>query len=454
MSPVFNIGIIGSGPGGHTAAFQASRAGAKVVLFEKSLLGGVCLNWGCIPTKTYLENLKVLKKAASILGNDSACTLSLEALRAKKEKVVGNQRKGLEFLFKQQGIEIVRGHASLQDTRTIEVNEGGVVRTFNCNHVIIASGSSPYEAPFLPVDGKKIITSDSLFSLTEVPEKVLIVGAGAIGCEFAQILHNLGAEVFLVECMPRILPDNDEEITKVLESHMTREGIHIFTGTGLEKVEESNGRTVVVLQNGKKIEVNLVISALGRRANSKDLGLEHAGIQVSENRINVNEYLQTTVKTIYAIGDCVAGPMLAHKASYDASVAVNNILSVNKETVQYSFIPKCVFTSPEISSIGLNQKEAESVTEIHVGKYQFAANGKAQAAGEIRGFVKIIARKDNGEILGCHIVGPQATELISVCSVAVRNKLKASDVAAAVFAHPTLSEAVKGAAENVEVFNG
>lgn len=449
MSEVFDIGIIGSGPAGHTAAIAASQAGAKVALFEREALGGICLHKGCIPTKTYLENLKAVKRAAEILESSGSLSVSLNALQVKKDKIVGNVRKGLEFLLKHHRIAFVHGQARVRNKTTIEVDKGIDVESFKVKHIIIATGSHPHKLPFLPIDGKKIITSDQLFSLTEIPGKVVIVGAGAIGCEFAQIFNQLGAAVFLVECMPSILPDIDEEISRVLEQSMVRDGIHVYTSIGLESFEQKNDQLIVRLQNKEQIETDMIVSAIGRRANIENLGLAETDVKITHQQIEVNEYLRTNVETISAIGDCVAGPMLAHKAAYDASIAIENILREKREKVDYSIVPNCIFTTPEVASVGMTQRDAESVAEIKIGKFPFAASGKAQITGEIRGFVKIIARKDDDRLLGCHICGPHATELISVCSVAIRNRLKASEVAAAVFAHPTLSEAVKEAAEDV-----
>lgn len=452
MTEEFDIVIIGAGPGGYTAAIRASQLGASVALVEKGLWGGVCLNWGCIPTKTLIDNLKTIKKAKELLALETEPPVSLEKLFQQKDVVVGNLRKGLETLFRTHKITLVTGTARLAGAKTIEVQNSNSQdkRLIAAKHIIIATGSRPVELPGLKADGRDIITSDQIFNLTRVPAQVLIVGGGAIGCEFAQIFHDLGVQVHLVELTAQILPETDEEVVKLLVVGMSRSGIKVYTGVAVEKAAKTKEGITVTLSNKEVITVDLVVSAVGRKANIEDLGLEKAGITVDRGRIKVNKQLETTVQGIYAIGDCVSGPMLAHKAAYDAGLAAKNIIGKEKQEIDYTVIPKCIFTAPEIGMVGLREQEAKAGGTVKIGKFPFAASGKAQAIRDTRGFVKIIAQAETGKIIGGHIIGPQATELISQIALAMTHTMTAQQFASIVVAHPTLSEAVKEAMEDVD----
>lgn len=452
MTEEFDIVVIGAGPGGYTAAIRASQLGASVALVEKGLWGGVCLNWGCIPTKTLIDNLKTIKKAKELLVVETGPQVSLEKLFQQKDMVVSNLRKGLETLFKTHNITLVTGTASLGDAKTIIVRDinGQDKRLIEAKNIIIATGSRPVELPELKADGRNIITSDQLFKLTQVPTQVLIVGGGAIGCEFAQIFHNLGAQVHLMELTSRILPEADEEIVKLLAVGMIRSGINMYTGVTVEQATKTKYGITVTLSNKEVVTVDLVVTVVGRKANIADLGLEKAGVTVDRGRIKVNKQLETTAQGIYAIGDCVSGPMLAHKAAYDAVTVAKNIAGKEKQEVDYTAIPKCIFTVPEIGMVGLREQEAKAGGTVKIGKFPFAASGKAQAIRDTRGFVKIIAQAETGQIIGGHIIGPQATELVNQIALAMTNKMTTKQFAQVVLAHPTLSEAVKEAMEDVD----
>ncbi|MDD5260185.1 MAG: dihydrolipoyl dehydrogenase [bacterium] len=452
MSEVFDLAIIGAGPGGYTAAIRASQLGARVVVVESLQLGGVCLNWGCIPTKTIIENLKTVKKAREIAAPGIENTVTLERLFQRKDTVINNLRKGLETLFKTHKISLVSGSAQVQDANTIVVqdNKSPDKRLFEAKNIIIATGSRPVVLPVLKTDGRYIINSDQIFNLAKLPVSVLIVGGGAIGCEFAQIFLDLGVQVHLVELTSQILPEADEEIAKLLAVGMSRNGIKIYTGVSVSDVSKEQDGITVTFSNKEKITVDLVVTVVGRQANIDNLGLEQAGIAVERGRIKVNQRLETTVKNIYAIGDCVNGPMLAHKASYDAVIAVENIIGREKQEADYTALPKCIFSAPEIGMVGQREQEAKSAGAVKIGKFPFAALGKAQAAGDTRGFVKIVAQAETGKIIGGHIIGPQATELINQVALAMANKMTTKQFAQAVFAHPTMSEAVKEAMDDVD----
>lgn len=452
MSEVFDLAIIGAGPGGYTAAIRASQLGASVVVVENLQLGGVCLNWGCIPTKTIIENLKTVKKAREIAAAGTENTVSLEKLFRHKDTVINNLRKGLETLFKTHKITLVSGSAQLQDTKTIIVqdNKSPDKRVLEAKNIIIATGSRPVALPVLKIDGRGIINSDQIFNLTKLPASVLIVGGGAIGCEFAQIFLDLGVQVHLAELTSQILPEADEEIAKLLAVGMVRNGIKIYTGLSVAQAAQQQDQVKITFNNQEEITVDLVITAVGRQANIENLGLEQAGIAVDRGRIKVNQRLETTVKNIYAIGDCINGPMLAHKASYDAVIAIENIMGRETQEADYTALPKCIFTAPEIGMVGQREQEAKTAGAVKIGKFPFAALGKAQATGDTRGFVKVIAQAETGQILGSHIIGPQATELINQVALAMAHKMTTKQFARAVFAHPTMSEAVKEAMEDVD----
>ncbi len=452
MNEVFDLAIIGAGPGGYTAAIRASQLGASVVVIENVLLGGVCLNWGCIPTKTIIENLKTVKKARELTGLSAEYPVSWEKLFQKKDTVISNLRKGLETLFKANKIALVAGYARLQDANTIIVKEANNPdqRRIEAKNIIIATGSRPVALPALKTDGQNIINSDQIFNLTKLPASILIVGGGAIGCEFAQIFHDLGVQVHLVELTAQILPEADEEIAKMLAVGMARSGMKIYTGLAVTGVIKEQDKIKIILSSKEEITVDLVITAVGRQANIDDLGLEQAGITVERGRIKVNKHLETTAKNIYAIGDCIAGPMLAHKASYDAVIAAENIAGGEKQEANYTALPKCIFTAPEIGMVGQREQEAKADGAVKMGKFPFAALGKAQAMGDTRGFVKIMAQAETGQILGGHIIGPQAAELINQIALAMANTMTTKQFSQAVFAHPTLSEAVKEAMEDVD----
>ncbi len=452
MTEEFDIVVIGAGPGGYTAAIRASQLGASVALVEKGLWGGVCLNWGCIPTKTLIDNLKTMKKAKELLALETEPPVSLEKLFQQKDAVIGSLRKGLETLFKTHKITLITGTARLAGAKTIEVQDSNSQdkRLIEAKNIIIATGSRPVELIDLKADGRQIINTDQIFDLSQVPKQVLIVGGGAIGCEFAQIFHDLGAQVHLVELTAQILPEADEEVVKLLAVGMIRSGINIYTGVAVEKATKTKDGITVTLSNKEVITVDLVVTAVGRKANIEGLGLEEAGVTVDQGRIKVNNQLETTAQGIYAIGDCVSGPMLAHKAAYDAVLAAKNIAGKEKQEIDYTAIPKCIFTAPEIGMVGLREQEAKAVGNVKIGKFPFAASGKAQAVRDTRGFVKVIAQAETGKIIGGHIIGPQATELISQITLAMTQSMTVQQFSKVVLAHPTLSEAVKEAMEDVD----
>jgi dihydrolipoamide dehydrogenase len=453
---MYDVAIIGSGPGGYVAAIRAAQLGAKVCVVEKNRLGGVCLNRGCIPTKVLISCVDTLLRVrdASHFGIEvGGYEVDFPRMILRKDEVVSHLRRGIESLFKARKIEFIQGIARLISSNEIEVSKLEVGnQKLEAKNIIIATGSSPLELPNLRFDGKKFLSSDQILNISETPKSLLIIGGGVIGCEFATIFASLGTKVTIVEMMEQILPQEDKEVAKKLELIFKKRGIEVLTKTKIDKVEE--------------IKQEKTLVCVGRSPNTTDLGLEQAGIKLDKGRIAVNEYLQTNLPGIFAIGDCIGGYLLAHVASYEGVVAAENIFGKLRK-VDYRVVPNCIFTNPEIGSVGLTKQKAgtrpaataspgagtspaatiHSVAAPLVGafkavRFPFSASGKAAVLGETDGFVKIIADSQTDEILGASIIGPQATELIAETAIAMKLKAKASEISEIIFAHPTLSESI------------
>lgn len=412
----YDIAIIGSGPGGYVAALYAAKCGKKVVLIEKDLIGGVCLNRGCIPTKTLI---------ATLAEKDN---LGLSDMVAKKDKVVTKLRSGVEGLLRARAVDIKKGEAKLIDKSTLEVASERI----EAKTIIIATGSRPVELPTLKFDGKKILSSSDMLKLTEKPQHLLIVGGGFIGCEFGYLYNSLGAEVTIVEMLDRLIPVMAKDLSKAMELVLKKKKVKVLTKTKADAAFAESFDKVLV--------------SIGRRANIENIGLEKAGIKTEKGYIAVNRFLQTNIENVYAIGDVIGGKMLAHVASHEGITAVDNILGKKKE-MDYTISPDCIYTEPQIASVGLTKEQAESKGyKVKIAKFPFSACGKAQAIGKTEGFVKMVGDESTGVILGVHIVGPEATDLIAEAGLMVKFKMKAADVADTIHAHPTLSEALMEAA--------
>ena len=455
-----HIAILGAGPGGYVAAIRAAQFGARVTVVENQVLGGVCLNWGCIPSKALLAVVELgdkANKAAELgLNLDGLVRYDLARMVTRKNKVVETLVKGIATLFKTWGIEHLEGTGALLDERTLGVaKRDGTEARVQADAIILATGSSWPNLPLFPIDGRQIITSKEALDLTEIPASLLIIGAGIEGCEFASLYSGISTRVSLVELMPRILPLEDEEISAFMDRELKKRGVTIHAGTTVEKLERQNGAIKAILKDGTAIVAEKLLVSVGRGFNSKDIGLEQVGVQLGRRgEVLVNERLETNVPGVYAVGDLVGKAMLAHVASAQGKVAVENILGHPRE-IRYDVIPAGIFTLPEIGRVGLTEQQArersqKSEAEIKIGRFRHIALGKAHGVGDTTGLFKIIADAKTGAILGVHIIGAHAADLIHEAALAMQLGATASAVAEMIHAHPTLSEGIMEAAEDVE----
>lgn len=449
------ITILGAGPGGYVAAIKAAQLGAEVTIIEESEVGGTCLNWGCIPTKTLIASAELLhkmKKAESFgLELDGTVSPDIEKIVERKNKVVSTQVKGIRGLFKSWGVNIIEGRGVIVDPKKIKVTlKDGVTEEVETDRIIIATGSKPAQIPVFPFDGKRIISSDHAINPESVPKSLLIIGAGVIGCEFAFIYKEFGAEVTMVEMMPNAVSTEDEEISQTLERELKKNKIKLMTGTSVEKVDVNENSVTVTLSDGKSVEVEQVLVSIGRAVNTKEIGLEAIGVETGQmGEIIVDSKMQTNVEGVYAIGDVIGGIMLAHLASKEGVVAVENAMGGSSK-VNYDVVPAAIFTSPEIGSVGIREKQAvEKGLKYKVGRFQFRGLAKSHAMGEIAGFFKIIADEETDKILGAHIIGAHASDMIHEVALAMEKGLTTKDIAHTIHAHPTLAEGVMEAAEDV-----
>ncbi|MCK4244434.1 MAG: dihydrolipoyl dehydrogenase [Candidatus Omnitrophica bacterium] len=435
----YNLIVIGAGPAGYVAAIRASQLGAKVGVVEKEAAGGICLNKGCIPTKCLIGALDPLVKAkrAEPLGiKVTGSSVDLVQLMAWKDKVVTKLVNGILFLFKSNGIELIKGFGRIKAADCVEVTGEGAKEEIKTEKIILASGSSPLKPKSFPFDDERFLTSDELLSLTEVPKSLVIIGGGAIGCEFAVTFNRLGAEVTIYEMMDHLLPLEDEEVGHFLEGCFKRKGIKIFTKTRVEEPRNLTAEKILV--------------AIGRSLNLENLGLDNVGIKQDEKgNILVNEKMETNIPNIYAAGDITGKGLLAYLASRQGMVAAENSQGF-PSTMDYRVVPSCIFTDPEVGTVGLTEKEAREKYPVSIGKFPLSALGKAHAVDEIEGFVKIIAEKETGEILGAEIVGPGATDLITILALAMKLGAKVKDLSELIYGHPTFAESIREAAEDIE----
>jgi len=448
--------IIGAGPGGYVAAIRAAQRGALVTVVEDAEVGGTCLNRGCIPTKTLIASAEALVHArrASEFGLEIAGDVSynLSRIRERKDKVVSTQVKGIKGLFKSWGVSLIEGRGSLLSPDTVRVvQKDGATMEMKSDRLIIATGSRPAKIPGIPFDGESVITSDDAVQLKNVPKSLLIIGAGVIGSEFAFIYRTFGAEVTMVEMMPRALSTEDEEMSGIIEREFKKAGIKLMANVKVERVEkDAEGMMVATLSGGRQVRAGMVLVSIGRSMNSENMGLETVGvIKGRRGEIIVNEKMETSVPGIYAIGDVTGKILLAHVASHQGLAAVENALG-GAEKMDYAAVPSGIFTMPEIGSVGLREKEAvEKGIKIRVGRFPYRALGKAHAMGEITGMVKVVADEATDKVLGVHICGAHATDMIHEGALALKMGAKARDLGHMIHAHPTLAEAVMEAAEDV-----
>lgn len=454
----FDVTIIGAGPGGYVAAIRAAQLGLKVALVEKERLGGVCLNWGCVPTKSLLRNAEVI----SLLGEGEEFGFRLAGFEAdfgaavdRSRKVSERLVKGVELLMRTNGIEVVSGTGVLRSPGSVEVTlAGGEVRPLATRNVILATGARARSVPGIAPDGERILTSREAIVLRERPASAIVVGAGPIGMEFAHVWHTYGAEVTVVEMLPRLLPLEDEEVSAVVERAFKRRKVKTLTSTRVAGIETAAEGVRVRVSSEKKgeqvLEAERVLIAIGVRPNSEGLGLEQVGVKMERGNVVVDERLSTNVPGVYAIGDLTGKLALAHVASAQGMAAAEVIAGAQTRTLDYDAMPRCTYCQPQVASFGLTEAQAaERGRKVRTGKFPFLANGKALGLGERDGFVKIVADEASGEILGAHMVGPEVTELLPELVLARTWELTPEEVARSVHAHPTLSEAIAEAAHGV-----
>jgi len=448
----FDLIVIGSGPGGYVAAIRASQLGLKTAIVERESLGGVCLNWGCIPTKALLKSAQVfeyLQHAEDYGLHVKEATADFTAVVKRSRTVAGGMSKGVQFLMRKNKIEVLTGNGTLLSPTKVEVAAtDGTKQTYNAANIIVATGARSRQLPNLPQDGKKIIGYREAMTLAQQPKSMVIVGAGAIGVEFAYFYAAMGTKVTVVEFMHDLVPREDKEVSKELHKRFKAKGIDILTETAVESVDTNGSgcKVICASKDGAKkdtIDCEVVLSAVGQSANIENIGLEMLGIRPEKGIIPVNEFYQTSVPTVYAIGDVVHGPALAHVASAEGIICVEKIAGHHPEPLDYENLPGCTYCSPEIASVGLTEEAAkERGYEIKVGKFPFSASGKASAAGAKEGFVKVIFDAKYGEWLGAHMIGYNVTELIAEVVVARKLETTGQEIMKSVHPHPTMSEAV------------
>lgn len=450
MTTQYDLIIIGSGPGGYVAAIRASQLGMKVAVVEKESLGGVCLNWGCIPTKALLKSAQVFDyiQHANAYGievqNPKA---DFGAMIKRSREVADGMNKGVQFLMKKNKIDVLEGTGKLGKDRTVTVvDTQGQSITYQALHVIIATGGRSRELPQLPIDHKKVIGYREAMTLPKQPKSMVVVGAGAIGIEFAYFYNAIGTQVTVVEYMPRVLPLEDEDISKELGKSLTKAGIQVHTSTELTGVDTKGKQCQVHLKTPKgtqTLDCDVVLSAVGVVSNIEGIGLEEAGVATDQGRVVVDDFYGTNVPGVYAIGDVVKGPALAHVASAEGIICVEKIAGLNPEPLNYDNLPACTYCQPEVASVGYTEKAArEAGHKIKVGKFPFSVSGKAKAAGVQEGFVKVIFDAQYGEWLGAHMIGANVTEMIAEVVAARKLETTAHEIIKTVHPHPTMSEAI------------
>ncbi|TVP76611.1 MAG: dihydrolipoyl dehydrogenase [Gemmatimonadales bacterium] len=453
----FDLLVVGGGPGGYVAAIRGAQLGMKVACVEADKLGGVCLNIGCIPTKSLLTSALLVNQLDGAEAHGitvSDLSVDLGPAQERSRKVAGQMNKGVGFLLKKNKVTHIEGYGRLKGKGVVEVEDAdGGKSELKADHIILATGSRPRSLPFMEVDGEKIWSSDHALFAKEAPKTLAIVGSGAIGMEFADIFEAYGSEVTIIEALDRVLPVEDRDVSAQMEKSYKRRGMTIHTGARLEEADTSGDGVTLTFKDakGKKqtLQVDQVLSAVGRIPNTEDLGLDAAGVKTDEKSgfIQVDEWMCTNVDGVYAVGDCAGGALLAHKASHEGIACVEKIAGEAHGPVDYDNIPNCTYSHPEVASVGLTEEQAkEAGHDIQVGKFPFVGNGRAVAHGDSDGFIKVIRDKKYSEILGAHIIGPHATELIAEFVVGRHLESTVEEMEKAIHPHPTLSEAVAEAA--------
>jgi dihydrolipoamide dehydrogenase len=446
----YDIIVLGSGPGGYVTAIRASQLGFKVAVIEKESLGGICLNWGCIPTKALLKSAQVfeyLKHASDYGLIIKEFDKDFSAVVKRSRDVADGMSKGVQFLMKKNKIDVIYGFGKIKPGKKVDVTAtDGKVTEYTADHIIIATGARSRELPNLPQDGVKVIEYRKAMTLPTQPKKMIVVGSGAIGVEFAHFYNAMGTEVTIVEFMPNIVPVEDEDISKQMERSMKKAGVTVMTNASVERVDTSGKGVKAYVKTAKgeeMLEADIILSAVGIKTNIENIGLEEVGIATDRDKILVNAYNQTNVPGYYAIGDITPGQSLAHVASAEGINCVEKIAGLHVDPIDYGNVPGCTYATPEIASVGLTEKQArEKGYELKIGKFPFSASGKATAAGTKDGFVKVIFDAKYGEWLGCHMIGAGVTDMIAEAVVARKLETTGHEILKSIHPHPTMSEAV------------
>ena len=454
MASQYDLIVVGSGPGGYVAAIRASQLGMKVGVVERAELGGICLNWGCIPTKALLKSAQVFEyiSHAKDYGIDvKGASADFGGMVNRSREVANGMSKGIQFLFKKNKIDTINGFGKLLKGKKVEVtDDSGKKTTYEAKHIILATGGRSRELPSMPIDDKKIIGYRRAMVMDQQPKKMVVVGSGAIGVEFAYFYNALGTEVTIVEFMDRIVPVEDEEVSKALERNFKKNGIQIMTSSEVTHVDTKGKGCKVTVKTKKgeeQLECDVVLSAVGISTNLEGIGLEEVGVKTEKGKVLVDDFYKTNVEGVYAIGDIVHGPALAHVASAEGIICVEKINGHSPLPLDYNNIPGCTYCSPEIASVGYTEQAAKDAGyEIKVGKFPFSASGKASAAGHKDGFVKVIFDAKYGEWLGCHMIGANVTEMIAEAVAARKLETTGHEIIKSVHPHPTMSEAIMEAA--------
>ncbi|MDC1325480.1 dihydrolipoyl dehydrogenase [Ulvibacter sp.] len=441
----YDIIVLGSGPGGYVTAIRASQLGLKTAIIEKESLGGVCLNWGCIPTKALLKSAEVfnyLKHAEDYGLTVSGADKDFDKVVSRSRGVADGMSKGVQFLLKKNKIDVINGFGKIKPGKKVDVDG----KEYTADHIIIATGARSRELPNLPQDGKKVIGYRDAMTLKSQPKSMIVVGSGAIGAEFAHFYNAMGTEVTIVEFLPNLVPLEDIDVSKQFERSFKKAGIKVMTNSSVEKVDTSGKlikATVKTAKGEEILEAEIVLSAVGIASNLENIGLEDVGIVTDRNKIMVNDWYQTNIPGYYAIGDIVPGPALAHVASAEGITCVEKIAGLHVEAIDYGNIPGCTYATPEIASVGMTEKQAKDAGfELKVGKFPFSASGKASAAGKKEGFVKVIFDAKYGEWLGCHMIGAGVTDMIAEAVLGRKLETTGHEVLKTIHPHPTMSEAV------------
>lgn len=446
----YDVLIIGAGSAGYVCAVRAAQLGATVCLIEKEAVGGTCLNWGCIPTKTLLntaERYQTILNAEEFGLTAENPDFDLEKIQDRKQNVVDGLVKGIRRLFKTNKINFIEGKATIIDKNSVKCND----ETITCSNLVIASGSEPLDIPAFNIDGKQVLTSTEALELTEIPESILIVGGGVIGCEFATLFNAFGADVTILEMMPQLLPTEDSSIANYLKSMFKRKKINIKLKEKIDEIKKEDDGIIAELSSGKSVKAEKALISIGRKLISSGFGVENLGLDLGKNgAITVDKKMRTNVEGVYAIGDVTGEMLLAHVASAQGMLVAEQIAGDTERTMNYNLVPNCIFTTPEIARVGLTEEDVKEngIEDYKVGKVSFRAIGKAQAIGEPNGFAKIIADSSD-KILGVHIIGAHATNLIHEAVVAMENEMTATELSHAIHAHPTLAEVILETAEAV-----